>query len=238
MRWTYPKADAIVAVSQGVADDLITTIRVARDRVMVIYNPVVTEALRARSLEDVRNGWLTRQSVPIVLGVGRLTQAKDFATLIRAFALLRATRDVRLLILGEGELRQDLEALVRHTGMEHDVLLPGFVDNPYPYMRQAALFVLSSSFEGLPNALIEAMACGTPVIATDCPSGPAEILEGGRWGRLVPVGNVNALADAIAATLDDKARPDMARRAADFGCDNAVNRYLGVLLFGGVVNRE
>jgi glycosyltransferase involved in cell wall biosynthesis len=150
--------------------------------------------------------------------------------LIRAFAQLRVQREVRLMILGEGNLRAELEALVRELKLEDDVALPGFVDNPFAYMRRAALFVLSSRWEGFPNVLAEAMACGTPIVSTDCPSGPAEILEDGCWGRLVPLGDVNALACAMGDTLDEPSHPDVVTRASAFGIDQAVTGYLRVLL--------
>jgi glycosyltransferase involved in cell wall biosynthesis len=134
-----------------------------------------------------------------------------------------------LIILGEGEARGELEALVRKLGLGDDVAMPGFVDNPFAWMRRSSLHVLSSAWEGFGSVLVEAMACGTPVISTDCPSGPAEILEKGLWGRLVPVGDVKALAEAIVATLDESAYPDVGRRAQDFNVEKAVEGYLRVL---------
>ena len=229
MRLTYPLADAVVAVSNGVRDDLAATIGLARDRIHTIYNPVVDEHLLTRSHEAVSHPWFEPGAPPVVLGVGRLTPQKDFATLIRAFALVRQQRHARLVILGEGELRSELEALIRSLRLQSDVSLPGFVNNPFSYMRRAAVFVLSSRCEGLPGVLIQAMACGTPVVSTNCPSGPAEILENGVWGRLVPVGDVEALAEAILATLDDGHYPDVARRAQDFAVERAVEAYLRVM---------
>jgi len=134
------------------------------------------------------------------------------------------------MILGEGEERPKLESLVRELRLEEDVSLPGFIDNPFKYMKRAAVFVLSSRWEGLPNVLIQALACGTPVVSTDCPSGPAEILEGGKWGRLVPVGNVEELAEAIMATLNDPSPPEVAKRAQDFRIEKPAENYLRVLL--------
>lgn len=233
MRWAYPGTDGIVAVSEGVAVDLAAAIGLPRERILVIHNPVVTAVMLANSRRPQGHPWFGHGQPPVLLGVGRLTEQKDFTLLIRAFAQLRLQRDVRLMILGEGELRPQLEALVLELQVEEDVMLPGFVQNPYGYMRCAALYVLSSGWEGLPTTLIEAMACRTPVVATDCPSGPAEILEGGRWGRLIPVGDVDALAQAIAATLDEPVHPDIATRAADFGVDQAVKNYLRVLLPDG-----
>lgn len=231
MRLTYPRADAIVAVSNGVRDDLATVLGLSPSRIHTIYNPVVNEHLLSQSREAVAHSWFAPDEPPVILGVGRLAPQKDFQTLIHAFAQVRQTREVRLVILGEGELRRQLEALVQSLGLENDVALPGFVNNPFAYMRRAAVFVLSSRWEGLPGVLIQAMACGVPVVATDCPSGPAEILENGRWGRLVPVGDVDALAEAIIATLDDKLHPDVQRRALEFGVERAVEEYLNVLGF-------
>lgn len=228
MRRYYPNADAVVAVSAGVADDLAFTIGLERQRIEVIYNPVVTERLHRLAEVPIEHPWFGDSAPPVILGVGRLTAAKDFATLIRAFARLRKQRALRLLILGEGEERAGLEALVRRLGVGDDVAMPGFVINPYPYMKHASQFVLSSKWEGLPTVLIEAMACGTPVVSTDCPSGPAEILEGGKWGRLVPVGDETALAEAIGAALRVPGA-DARSRAAVFSPDRAVGRYLRLL---------
>lgn len=233
MRWTYPRADGVVAVSAGVADDLAQAIDLPRARIAVVYNPVVTPAVLEQSVAGLHDPWFAAGEPQVILGAGRLTMPKDFPTLIRAFARLRQTRPARLLILGEGELRAELEALVGELGLADDVRLPGFTDNPFAYMRRSDLFVLSSTWEGFGNVLVEAMACGTPVVSTDCPSGPAEILEHGKWGRLVPVGDVEALADAMRQTLDAPASPDVATRAAEFNVARAVDAYLAVMLPGG-----
>jgi glycosyltransferase involved in cell wall biosynthesis len=230
MRWSYPAADQVVAVSRGVADDLAAAIGLARERIAVLYNPVVTPALLARSREQPQHRWLcTRDGPPVVLAVGRLGPEKDFATLIRAFAVLRAQREARLIILGEGVLREALTGLVRELGLQDDVDLPGFAANPFAFMRNASLFVLSSRTEGLPGVLIEAMACGAPVVSTDCPSGPSEILENGKWGTLVPVGDIETLAGAMARVLNQADVPDVERRAGDFDVESAVAGYLRVL---------
>lgn len=228
MRWTYPRADRIVSVSEGVTSDLLQRIPLDAKRVVTIYNPVVDDALHACANAEPACSWLSARAPcdpPVVLAAGRLVPQKDFATLIEAFALLRRMRPARLLILGEGELRASLTAQVARLGLENDVALPGFEPNPFSAMRAAQLFVLSSRFEGLGCVLIEAMACGTPVVSTDCPSGPHEVLQGGRWGRLVPVGDVAALAAAMASTLDDPRPPDVALRAEDFSVARAVERY-------------
>lgn len=231
-RLFYPWADAVVTVSKGSAEDL-AQLGISSERLKVIYNPVVTPELAKKAAEPVEHPWFEAGATPVILAVGRLEKQKDFPTLIRAFALVKQQRPVRLMILGEGTERASLEALVRELGNGADVALPGFVDNPYAYMAKAAVFVLSSLYEGLPTVLIEAMAGGTPVVSTDCKSGPAEILENGRYGKLVPVGDIKSLADAIATTLDES--PDRAalqRLAAEFSLEKAVTQYLQVLQVG------
>ena len=237
MKVLYPGAAGVVAVSSGVADDLTRSIGLDRERIDVIYNPAVTNDLFKLSRQPVDTSGLKNIEQPIVLAVGRLTKQKDFQTLIQSFAKVRKQRSVTLVILGEGELRSQLEELVRQLDLTDDVAFPGFVENPYGWMRASSLFVLSSAWEGFGNVLVEAMACGTPVISTDCPSGPAEILENGKWGRLVPVGDVDALAQAIVATLDASTHPDVAVRALDFVVDRAVAEYLRVALGTEEVDR-
>jgi len=229
VRFFLPWADAIVAVSKGVAKDLAEITGLPEERIRVIYNPVVTPELFAKAEEPVDHPWFRPGEPSVILGVGRLTAQKDFPTLIRAFALVRKKRSARLMILGEGEDRPKLEALVRELGLENDVALPGFVDNPYKYMKRAAVFVLSSRWEGFGMVLVEAMACGTPVVATDCPSGPREILEDGKWGKLVPVGDAKQFAHAIEATLDEPMHPEVVRRAGDFTLEKAVDAYMDLL---------
>lgn len=227
---TYPWADAIVAVSDGVADDLAGTVGLPRERITTIYNPVLTEEDSARS-EQTGHPWFAEGAPPVVLGAGRLEDQKDFPTLLRAFARVRRQCPARLIILGEGRRRAELESLAVRLQIAADVDLRGWVDNPYDYMRQAAVFVLSSIHEGLPNVLLEALACGCPVVSTDCPSGPAEILAQGRYGALVPSGDDATLAEAIVATL--AAPPERAAlqaRARQFSAEIAVERYLKVLL--------
>ena len=165
-----------------------------------------------------------------------LSPQKDYETLLRAFSVARTNCDLRLMILGEGELRSNLEALIEQLGLKEDVALPGFTENPFAYMRQADMFVLSSGFEGLPTVLIEAMACGAPVVSTDCPNGPAEILENGKWGRLVPVGDANAFAQAMLDSPDDSG-PSPIERAADFSVDKSADAFLS-LLFADVKTKK
>jgi glycosyltransferase involved in cell wall biosynthesis len=226
----YPYADAVVAVSHGVAEDLITMTGLPMEKVKVIYNPVITPELFAKAEEPLDHPWFRPGEPPVVLGVGRLTKQKDFPTLIRAFALVRKERPARLMILGEGEERPKLETLARELGIEEDFVLPGFVENPYKYMKRASAFVLSSRWEGLPAVLIEALALGVPVISTNCPSGPAEILEHGKWGCLVPVGEPHLLARAILEILQNDVRIPSHKTAWErFSKENAVIAYLQVL---------
>lgn len=230
LRRTYSQADVRVAVSNGVADDLSRVIRIPRREVVTIYNPIVHAGLSEQAKAALDHAWFHPDAPPVILGAGRLTQQKDFPTLLRAFARVRRQRRVRLIILGEGPLRADLENIVRTLGIVTDVALPGSVDNPFAYMARAAVFALSSVWEGLPCVVVEALAAGCPVVSTDCPSGPAEILAGGAYGRLVPVGDSTALAAALSATLDAPLPRDLLqRRAQTFSADRLVDRYLEVL---------
>lgn len=232
VRRFYPWADACVGVAGDVADDLTTIARLPRERVTTIYNPVVTADMLEQARTPFCHDWFRSDAPPVILGVGRLDRAhKDFSTLLRAFAHVRAERHIRLMLLGEGPDRVELEKSIETLGVAADVAMPGFVANPYPYFVRAAVFVLSSAFEGLPTVLIEALACGCPVVSTDCPSGPAEILDGGRYGPLVPVGDDVALARAICDTLDHAPhRERLIERAQFFSADRAVEQYCRVLL--------
>lgn len=229
MRLVYPWAARIVAISDGVAADLITTFGLDSKKITVIYNPVINQRLLSQSIAPPHHPWLLESHSPVILAIGRLVLQKDFVTLIRAFKLVRNQRPARLIIFGDGPLREELLALARHLGVEQDISLPGFLANPFSELGAADLFVLSSRFEGLANVLIEAIACGIPVVSTDCPSGPHEILEGGRWGQLVPIGDPAAMAKAIEIALDDPAPIDVRIRAKDFSYDAAIDRYAEVL---------
>jgi glycosyltransferase involved in cell wall biosynthesis len=225
MRPSYRRADAVVAVSAGVADDLARVIGLPRERIDVIFNPVVTQELLEKAREPVDHPWFGEGQPPVFLGVGRIIRQKDFPTLIRAFAQVRQARPARLLILGEGEERATLEALIEEHGLSADVGLPGFVANPFAYMRNAEVFVLSSRWEGLPTVLIEALASGARVVSTRCPSGPEEILEDGQWGELVPMGDPAALAEAMLRALDAPAGRG-SERARAFTPERATGQYL------------
>jgi len=225
----YPWAACVVAVSRGAAEDLARTSGIPRERVRVVYNPVITPSLMAHAGQTPDHPWFAPGQPPVVLGVGRLSRAKDFPTLIRAFAEVRRRRAVRLIILGEGEDRAALENLVGELGLAADVALPGFRDDAMAYMARSAIFVLSSVWEGLPTVLIEALAAGTRVVSTDCPSGPREILQDGRLGTLVPVRDSAALAEAIIDTLDRPAGPLPADALTPFTRDAAVDHYLRLI---------
>ncbi|PLC51925.1 glycosyl transferase [Pollutimonas subterranea] len=229
MKISYRSADAIVAVSDGVADDLAATLGYARDAVSTRHNPIEIDELAIKSRVAIDHPWFADGEPPVIIGVGRLSKEKDFPTLIKAFNQLRKTTQCRLVILGEGGERLLLESLKDASPYSADILLAGFQENPYNWMHHASVFVLSSRREGFGNVLVEAMACGTPVVSTACPSGPEEILEQGRWGRLVPVGEADALANAIIGTLADASPPDVKKRAEAFGVTHAVDAYLNVL---------
>jgi glycosyltransferase involved in cell wall biosynthesis len=229
IRCFYRWADVVVAVSKGVADDLTKAAGVSRNQIKVIYNPVVTPQLRAKVQAPIEHPWFENENLPVILSVGRLAEQKDFCTLIRAFARWQRNHEGRLLILGEGEERPKLEALVKQLNLEKYVGLPGFVPNPYPYMAKATMFVLSSKWEGLPTVLIEAMYCGVPVIATDCPSGPREILHNGRYGQLVPIGDVDSLARSIEAVTDGTRLSPPRESWQPFELETSVHHYVSIL---------
>jgi glycosyltransferase involved in cell wall biosynthesis len=227
----YCYTDLVIAVSKGVKDDLVRFAKLPEDKIEVIYNPIITLDLFTKAKESVDHPWFAPNSVPIILGVGRLTKAKDFPTLLKAFALVRKEIDSRLVILGEGEERKNLENLARDLGIEDYIWLPGFVDNPYKYMSKASVFVLSSIFEGLPTVLVEALALGCPVISTDCPSGPKEILESGNFGKLVPVGDYIALARAQVDVLKGDLRYSIPNNILNkYTLEFSASKYLTTLL--------
>jgi glycosyltransferase involved in cell wall biosynthesis len=230
IRRLYPRIDRIVAVSQGVAEDTAAIARLPREAIRVIRNPVITPELASLAAEPCPHPWFQRERPPVILGAGRLQRQKDFPTLIRAFALVRRERPCRLVIIGEGGDRKALETLIAELGLGAEVDLPGFQANPFPFMAAADLFVLSSVWEGSPNVLTEAMALGTPVVATDCPSGPAELLDSGRIAPLVPVGDLVGLAQAMSETLEHP-MPGQALKAgvADYNQARSARRYLEVL---------
>lgn len=230
MRRFFPCADGIVAVSEGAADDLANFAPVDRSAITVIYNPVVHAGPEPKVTTPATPTDWCIGTHHRVLAVGTLKEIKDYRTLINAFATLRQQVDAKLLILGEGECRSELEAQARHLGLADNVFMPGFVKDATPYYRHADLHVLSSTGEGLPTVIIEALASGTPVVSTDCPSGPREILCGGKFGRLVHVGDVDALAAAMQESLTaSHDRAALMARAQDFSVDKAADQYEALL---------
>ena len=231
-RRSYPHADAAVGVSLGVSSELAKHSGLSRDRIHTVYNPAVPANLPRLVRETPAHRWIREPGPPLIISAGRLHRQKDFPSLLAAFAQLLALQPARLIVLGEGPQRPYLLKLAHELGISEHVDFPGFVENPYAYMAKARLFVLSSRHEGLSNVLIEAMACGCPVVSTDCPFGPDEVLERGRWGELVPVGDPPALAGAMARALNVSPRKDVLQKRANFfSLKNAVTRY-EELLFG------
>ena len=227
---TYSLANARVAVSGDVANDVASLSRITRERFTVIHNPMplpMRVDANGDMAEAAWGGWTGRR----IITVGRFKPQKNHALLIRAFKRLVATMDARLMILGVGELADATAAVARAEGVADKVLMPGQIVDPIPFYRSANLFVLSSDYEGFGNVIVEALACGVPVVSTDCPGGPAEILENGRYGRLVPVGDASALASAMAEALVAEHNYDaLKRRAADFSPMVTSKKYLRLLL--------
>lgn len=233
MRRHYLHADAVVAVSQGVARDTRRYLGLPDAAVETIYNPVAAREIAALSEEPAGHDWLDHRDRPVVLGIGRFVPQKDFPLLLRAFAQLRRKRPVRLVLLGGDEAsadqvrhRKELEALATDLGIQEDLCMPGYKENPYPYFRRASVFALSSRFEGFGNVLVEALFCGCPVVSTDCPSGPAEILKDGEYGHLVPVGDERAMAEALGEAIDTPFDDrDLRARAEEFSVGSSVAAY-------------
>lgn len=234
MRRFYPRNDAVIAVSRGVAEDFLDLAPLPQSRMHVIPNPVVTPEIEGMAAVDPGHPWLTPGQPPLLLAVGRLHPQKDYPTLLRACAGLPRSTAWHLLILGEGEQRPHLERLIGELGLTGRAALGGEVDNPYAYMARARLLVLSSAWEGFGNVLVEAMAVGTPVVATDCPHGPGEILDKGRLGRLVPVGDAGALSAAISDALVQPAPAQEILQAATepYRVATVVDQYARLLLPG------
>jgi glycosyltransferase involved in cell wall biosynthesis len=230
LRRTCQRADGIIAVSGGVADDIAAITGISREKIHVAPNPVITAELGQLARRPPDHPWLTDKACPVIVGAGRLGRQKNFALLIRAFALVRRQRPVRLIILGEGRRHQKLLGLAAELGVAADVSLPGFNDNPYTCINNADVFVLSSRWEGSPNILTEAMALGTPVVATDCPSGPAELLHGGRVAPLVAMDDADGMATAIIAMLDAPPTAETLSAAVSrYTVENSSALYLAIL---------
>lgn len=227
----YRFADEIVAGSEGAADDLAKTIKISKNKIKVICNPTDVEKIGKECEKIPDHPWLKNKTVPVILAAGRLTVEKDYPTLFKAFSILSEKNNFRLIILGEGKKRRELEELVEMLGLQDKIDMPGFVKNPFAYMHNCDVFVLSSITEGLPNTLIEAMACGTPVVSTDCPSGPREILDNGKYGKLVKVGDEKALANAILETIKNPLdSSELIKRVNEnFSLEKSVEGYMNII---------
>jgi len=231
MRIFYRWTDLIIAVSQGVADDIVKITGLPPQKVITIHHPGVTPELFSMAVPEVDHPWFKETGVPVVLGMGRLTKQKDFMTLIKAFAEVRRDRPCRLVILGEGGDLKDLKALTSELGITDEVDFPGFKKNPFPFLSRSDIFVLSSRWEGFGLVLVEALALGVPVVSTDCPSGPREILKDGEYGRLVPVEDPAALAEAMISTMDDPPDPELLNFASrEYSASKISQKYIQVLL--------
>lgn len=236
-RWFYPRADYVITLADGIRHDLAAMIHMSADRILTIPSPVLTPDFYERLEKPAEHPWFQdvtggeskdEDKGPVILGVARFVPAKDLPNLIRAFALVRQDRPARLLILGDGVQRPMLESLVAELGLEDSVSMPGFMDN-LPFMKAADVFVLSSIFEGLPTVLIEALGASRAIVSTDCPSGPQEILDGGKYGEIVPMRDPDALAAAILRVLDNP--PDAAhlrQRAEHYRMERIIDRYLAL----------
>ena len=237
--WFYPKADAIICVSKGIADE-IGALTGRGAHISVIYNPVAEDKIGQLAQESVDHPWFADASVPVIVMVARLSKTKDQPTLFRALDIIAKKQPIRLALVGDGPEKQKLVDLARQLGLSEKIAFLGFQDNPYKYMKQAAVFVLSSLQEGFGNVIVEAMACAAPVVATDCQSGPAEIIQDGVNGLLVPVQDPEALAGAIMKVLHS---PGLAKqlstegikRAEFFSVAKSVHEYEKV--FTSLVNR-
>ena len=231
MRALLHTADAVLAVSSYIAEEFKRLAPKAAGLVEVVENPVVDAGLPAKARQPAAHPWFENSDIPIVLSVGRLEVfSKDHPTLLRAFAAVATRRPARLVVLGDGPDRSELEVLAQRLGIRDRVDFPGFQANPFAFMARAQAFVLSSTYEGLPTVLIEALACGTSVVSTDCPGGVREVLEDGKWGRLVPIGDDAALADAICQTLDNPMPPaELVRAASRYSTSASTRRLLELL---------
>lgn len=232
MRYLYRSAEAVLMPSDGAADDFSKSTGLSRQLITVVPSPIVTPDFKIRSEEPIDHSWFQEDEPPVILGVGELSSRKDFATLLRAFAAMPDNGSYRLVILGRGQQKSALQILAEQLNIADRFYLPGFVPNPYPYMKRARLFAMTSRWEGMPVALIEALALGIPVVATDCPSGPREVLDNGRFGPLVPIRDVQALTQAMSQLLNSPPRRETLLEAAEpYHLENSLSRYLAAMGF-------
>lgn len=232
IRLAYSKSHLVIGPSKGMLSDLKGFMKVADRKIATIYNPTVTSDIFEKAQQPTHHPWFDRKTAPIILGAGRLKPQKDFVTLIHAFAEVKKTlKDAKLVILGEGPQRQKLEKLATELGVKEDVDLVGFTENPYAFIAMADVFALSSTYEGLPNILIEALALGKKIVATNCHNGPAEILKYGQYGRLVPVGSPEPMAEALVAALEEPyASLREPQSIEDFQQASQVEKYITTFL--------
>ena len=225
-----PSADAVVAISNGVAEDIVDTFPKTSHNVSTIYNPAFGPDIVELADESVAHAWFDDPEAPVIVSVGRLAPPKDYETLLDAFSIVRRSRRARLVIVGEGPDMNKIVARAKELGVVDLVDFLGFRSNPYPFMKNAGVFVLSSSYEGMPLVLVEALACGAPVVCTACCSGCLEVLGDGKWGRLVPVGDSRAMAGAILKALDQPVDSRaLLARAQRFSARSVAQEYLEFL---------
>lgn len=230
MQCFYSQADAVVTVSKGVEQEMVDLFGLPRSKLITINNPLDIDRIHRLMHEQFTHPWFESGEVPVILAVGRLNAAKDYPTLLRAMKLLLKRRQAKLVILGQGERETALMSLAHELDIVDHIDLVGFKKNPYTWMRRCDLFVMSSAWEGWPGALMEALACGANIISTDCANGPREILEDGRWGRLVPVGDAPALAAAMGDALDNPVKKDARERLHKVRSEFIIESYESVLL--------
>lgn len=222
---TSKSAHRVIVTSKSMSKEFQSLSSISSEKIIVIHNPVPIEVIQEKSLEINEHSWFKKGQPPVILAVGRFATVKDFTTLIKAFYIVHNQISARLIILGEGPLRPEMERLIKHLGIEESVKMPGFVSNPYHYMKHSKVFILSSLWEGFPNSMVESMACGTAIVATDCYGGASEILEYGKWGELVPIKNEVRMADTIIKTLSRKNLPNVMERAKDFSIQQIFKEY-------------
>lgn len=231
--WCYPllstNVNNVTCVSQGVAEDVISNFGVNQKKVNVMYNPAYTTEIHELAEETFTHPWFGH-NYKTITSLGRLSTQKDFKTLIDAFQKVnQQVADTRLLILGEGALRNELQSQIDELNLSDVVELHGFELNPYKYLAKSDLFVLSSIYEGFGNVIVEALALNVPVVSTDCPSGPSEILDNGTWGELVPINDPVALSEAILRSLAQKQHNDTLTRAQEFSVQKVASHYIALM---------
>ena len=230
MKWLYPSAEHVVAVSEGVANTIHHQLKLNQTKIVTIYNPVVMPEIFEKMKVDLPHQWLNENTIPVFLAVGRFTEQKDFSNLLEAFATTLKSIQAKLIILGDGKLRAELERKIATLDLNNHVSMPGFSENPYSFMSRATCFVLSSRYEGLPTVLIEAMACGCNVVSTNCPSGPSEILKNGTLGILVPIEDHKKLAEAMVDSVKSPTSSEaLKQRAEAFTPSAVVPKYVSLL---------